>query len=198
MKTFKIISLFVLLITNAYSAEDRNRIAVLVNDSAITNYDIQQRIKIFLVLNQIQITPENGQIITNKIVDELIDNLLKIEKIDEYNINVDPSELNRYENHYFNNLGVDKEQMFELMKVNGINTNQFYYMLNTEIAWQTLISRLYYRITSISDEEIDELINKDPNLSIELAEKLIMDKQLALKSSKMIRDLRDEATIEYK
>ena len=36
------------------------------------------------------------------------------------------------------------------------------------------------------------------DISNELAEQIIMDKQLALKSSKMLRDLRNEATIEYK
>ena len=71
-------------------------------------------------------------------------------------------------------------------------------MLYNDIAWQILISRLYYRITSVSDDEIEDLINKDPSISAELAEKIIMDKQLALKSSKMLRDLRNEATIEYK
>ena len=40
--------------------------------------------------------------------------------------------------------------------------------------------------------------NKNPELTIEIAERIIMDKQLALKSSKMLRDLRSEATIEYK
>ena len=84
------------------------------------------------------------------------------------------------------------------MKINKVNKNQFYDMLYTEIAWQILISRLYYRVTSISDIEIEELINNDPELTRELAEKVIMDKQLALNSSKMIRDLRSEATIEYK
>jgi len=71
-------------------------------------------------------------------------------------------------------------------------------MLYNELAWQILISRLYYRITSISDGEIEELMNKDPSISSELAEQIIMDKQLALKSNKMLRDLRDEATIEYR
>lgn len=198
MKMFKIISLFLLLITNVYSTEDENRIAVLVNDNVITNYDIEQRVKVFAIINQVQITPENGQIITNKIVDELIDDLLKTEKIEEYKINIDTSDLDRYEKHYFKNLGIDKEQIFELMKINEVDTDQFYYMLYNEIAWQSLISKLYYRITSISDEEIEELMNKDPEISLKLAEQIIMDKQLALKSSKMLRDLRDEATVEYK
>ena len=198
MRIFRIITFFILLITNSHSADDVNRIVVLVNDNVITNYDIEQRIKIFAIVNQVQITTENGKVITNKIVEELIDNLLKIEKIEEYNINIDNSDIDRYEKQYFKNLGIDKEQIFELMKINEVEVNQFHYMLYNEIAWQTLISRLYYRITSISDGEIEELMNKDPSISSELAEQIIMDKQLALKSNKMLRDLRDEATIEYR
>ena len=198
MKILKIISILLLLTLNAYAVEDKNRIAVLVNDNVITNYDIEQRIKIFVIINQVQITPENGQLITNKIVDELIDNLLKLEKIQEYKISVDNSELNRHENQYFKNLGLDKEKVFELMKINEIDVNQFYNVLYNEIAWQILISKLYYRATSVSQSEIEELINKKPDISIKLAEQIIMDKQLSLKSGKMLRDLRAEATIEYR
>ena len=71
-------------------------------------------------------------------------------------------------------------------------------MLYNDIAWQILISRLYYRGTSISDAEINDLIYKDPELTYEIAKNIIMDKQLSLKSSKMLRDLRSEATIEFK
>ena len=198
MKILKIIILFLLLTLHAYAVEDKNRIAVLVNDNVITNYDIEQRIKIFAIINQVQITPENGQFITNKIVDELVDNLLKLEKIEEYKISVDNSELNRHENQYFEKLGLDKEKVFELMKINGIDINQFYSVLYNEIAWQTLIGKLYYRVTSVSQSEIEELINKNPDISLKLAEQIIMDKQLSLKSSKMLRDLRAEATIEYR
>ena len=197
-KIFILIFMSLLIINSSNSAEDRNRIAILVNDHVITNYDIEQRLKIFAIVNRIQITPSNSNSVTNKIIDELINNLLKIEKIEEYNININDTELDRYENQYFNNLGIKKEYIFELMKINNVNTKQFYDMLYNDIAWQILISRLYYRITSVSDDEIEDLINKDPSISAELAEKIIMDKQLALKSSKMLRDLRNEATIEYK
>ena len=39
---------------------------------------------------------------------------------------------------------------------------------------------------------------KNPNMSKEVAKEMIVQKQLDLKSNKMIRDLLDEATIEYK
>jgi len=202
MKKFLVIILSIgfsfLLNFNNYASENTNKIAILVNDNVITNYDIEQRVKIFAILNQMQITPENSSIITSNIVDELIDSLLKTEEIKEYNINIESSDLDYYENQYFRSRGLDKEIIFELMKINNININEFYEMLYNDIAWQTLIGRLYYRVTSISNEEIEELIKNDPELTIELAEKIIMDKQLALKGSKMLRDLRSEATIEYK
>ena len=198
MKILVILNIIFLLISSVNATEDKNKIAILVNDNVITNYDIEQRVKMFAILNQINITPENANSITNNIVNELIDNLLKIEKINEYNISVKNSDIERLENQYFKKIGISKDQIFELMKINDINTDQFYQMIYNDIAWQTLISRLYYRITSVSDEEIEELLNQDPMISREAAEQIIMDKQLDLKSNKMLRDLRDEATIEYK
>ena len=198
MKIFIIINLFLLLIINVYASEDEKKIAILVNDNVITNYDIEQRIIIFAILNQVQITTENSEAITNKIVDELIDNLLKIEKIEEYDVKVDSNDLNNYENQYFKARKLKKEELLELMRINNVNEKHFYDMLYNDIAWQILISRLYYRVTSISDAEIEDLIYKDSGLTHEIAKTILMDKQLALKSSKMLIDLRSEATIEYK
>ena len=57
---------------------------------------------------------------------------------------------------------------------------------------------LFFRLTSVSDIEIDELISKNPQVSIERAKNLVIQRQLDLKSSKMLRDMFNEATIEYK
>ena len=198
MKIFIILNLFLILIINVYASEDEKKIAILVNDNVITDYDIEQRMIIFAILNQVQITIENSEAITSKIVDELIDNLLKIEKIEEYDVKIDSSDLSNYENQYFKSRKLKKEEFLELMKINNVNEKHFYDMLYNDIAWQILISRLYYRVTSISDAEIKDLIYKDSKLTHEMAKTILMDKQLALKSSKMLIDLRSEATIEYK
>ena len=197
-KFFITVNIFLLLFVNVFASEDKNKIAILVNDNVITNYDIEQRVKIFAISNQVQLNAENGSAITNKIVDELIDNLLKVEKIEEYNIEIDSNDLYNYENQYFISRKIKKEEFLELLRINNVNEKAFYNMLHNDIAWQILISRLYYRITSVSEEEINDLIHKNPELTSEMAERIIMDKQLALKSSKMLRDLRSEATIEYK
>ena len=71
-------------------------------------------------------------------------------------------------------------------------------LLLNELSWGKLISGLFYRLTSISDLEVEELISKNPSLSVKQAENLVIQRQLDLQSSKLLRDIMNEATIEYK
>ena len=54
------------------------------------------------------------------------------------------------------------------------------------------------RLTSASEMEVEEILSKNPNLSESMAENFVLQRQLELKSSKMLRDMLNEATIEYK
>ena len=185
-------------ITNVSAANTENKIAILVNDNVITNYDIEQRVKFFSLSNKIQITPENSVAITNKIIDELIDDILKNEKVLEYKIKVKDKDLYEFQEIYIKNRGFENANFLSLMSLNNISTDTFDQIIKTDLSWQILINRLYFRTTSVSELEIDELIKKDQSLSPDIAEKMVMDKQLALRSNKLLRDLRSEATIEYK
>ncbi len=201
---FKLITKFLIALTtfiffiNFSYANNQNKIAILVNDSVISDYDIEQRVKIFAIVNQVQLTPENNSIIANQVVDQLIDGILKNEKIVELNINVENNEMESYETTYFKNRNLKKEDIFKLMSLNGVSEDKFYEMIYLELTWKKLIARMFYRTASVSELEIDELIKNDPSLPREFAERIVLDNQLALKSSKMLRDLRSEATIEYK
>ena len=194
-----IILFLILVSTLQVSAEvEDNRIIILVNDEIITNYDIVQRLKIYSIVNQVEITPTNNATIANKIIDELIDQILKNEKTKEYNIEITAEELQYYVDLFFENRGQDRDFVYDLMEQSNTNIKHFLLMLESDITWQTLINNLYYRITSISQVELEEMKKDYPDISLEQAESYILERQLGLQSSKMLRDLRSEATIEYK
>ena len=194
-----IILFLILVSTLQVSAEvEDNRIIILVNDEIITNYDIVQRLKIYSIVNQVEITPTNNATIANKIIDELIDQILKNEKTKEYNIEITAEELQYYVDLFFENRRLDRDFVYDLMEQNNTNIKHFLLMLESDITWQTLINNLYYRITSISEVELEEMQKDYPDMSLEQAESYILERQLGLQSSKMLRDLRSEATIEYK
>jgi len=182
---------------NAFNAND-HRIAVLVNDQLITSYDVVQRMKLSAILSGIDITAENNNQLLNSVVDELIKESLKNQKINEYDISISEEEYLNQELLFYQNNPINKDDLIKLFKLNDVQYNEFKKYLINGISWQKLISGMYYRLTSTSEIEIEEIIMKNPNMSKEKARDLIVQKQLDLKSNKMIRDLLNEATIEYR
>ena len=182
---------------NAFNTKD-HRIAVLVNDQLITSYEIIQRMKLSAILSGIEVTTANSNQLLNSVVDELIKEKLKIQKINEYQIFVNEEEYIEQELLFFQNNPIEKKNIMKIFENNDIKYSEFKKYLVDEISWQKLISRMFYRLTSTSEIEIEEILVKNPNISREKAVNIIVQRQLDLKSNKMIRDLFNEATIEYK
>ena len=199
---FKIFSLVFVIASISFKAGaftvNDHRIAVLVNDKLITSYDIVQRMKMRALLNGIDITPENNNQLANIAVDELIKEILKIEKLEEYSISIDENEYLLQEKAFYENNSLSKEDLKGLFTTNNIKYSEFKNYLIYEISWQKLVSGIYYLLASASEIEIEEIILKNPEITTDIAKNIIIQKQLDLKSSKMIRDLFNEATIEYK
>ena len=196
----KILLIFYLVMTSfLYGNENNfNRIEILVNENIITYYDIIQRMKINAILNRLEINNENQKQLMNAVVEDLVVEKLKNNKIDEYDIKFDKEEFETHEERFYASINYKKEDLEKIFISNNIN---YSYLINTieiELRWQKLIYGLYYRITSVTDQEIQDLIIKNPNINKETANELLLQKQLDIKSAKLLKDLRDEATIEYK
>jgi hypothetical protein len=154
--------------------------------------------KLTAILSGVNITAENNNQLLSSVVDELIKESLKNQKVDEYGISINEEEYLKQELFFYQNNQVNKQDLIKIFKVNDIKYSEFKKFLTNQISWQKLISGMYYRLTSTSEIEVEEIVMKNPDLSKEKARDIIVQKQLDLKSNKMIRDLFNEATIEYK
>ena len=103
-----------------------------------------------------------------------------------------------FENNFFRNNNLEKNSLIDILELNNVKYSELKDLLENEILWNKLINNLYFRLTSVSDMEIDEIISKNPNITLEQAKNLVIKRQLDLKSSKMLRDMLNEATVEYK
>tara|TARA_Y100000992_G_C21232451_1_gene476186 strand:- start:445 stop:1056 length:612 start_codon:yes stop_codon:yes gene_type:complete len=197
---YKAILLFNLLFIISVESNERveHKIAVLVNEELITSYDIIQRMKLSALLQNIEITEENNQLLLNNTVDELVHEKLKNEKIQEYNISIEENEYLEFESNFYKRNNLDKELVFNLLNSNNINLIELERLLKNQLSWNKLVNGLFFRLTSVSDLEIDEVISKNPNITIDQARNIVTQRQLDLKSGKMMRDMLNEATIEYK
>ncbi len=194
-----ILSLFFLSTSILYGNDNNyNRIEVLVNENIITKYDVAQRMKINAVLNRIEINNGNYKQLINAVIEDLVIEKLKNKKINEYNITLNRDEFNNYEERFFSSVEYNKQEIKELFYTNDINYDYLLNFIEIELKWQKLIYRLYMRVTSVTKQEIQDFIRQNPNISETNAYEIILQKQLDIKSDKLIKDLRDEATIEFK
>ena len=193
-----IILIFFNILNVSADTKIEHKIAVLVNEELITSYDIIQRIKLSAILQGIEINSQNNQLLLSNTVEELIYEKLKLEKINEYKVKIEDEEYKEFEIDFYKRNNIDKQQTLDLLLKNKIKYEELKNFLVGELSWNKLVNGLFFRLTSVSDIEIDEIISKNPQISIERAKNLVIQRQLDLKSSKMLRDMFNEATIEYK
>ncbi len=204
MNYYKLIKIifFIVLICSSQNLKAQNRIehkiAVLVNEEIITSYDIIQRLKLGAIIKGISLNSINNQILVNNTVDELIHEKLKSQKIKEYEIEISEDEYLQFETNFFDVNNTNKNLIIDLLDKNNIKHEALKDLLIGELSWKKLINGLYYRLTSVSNLEVDEIIKKNPEITNEQAKNLVIQRQLDLQSSKMLRDMMNEATIEYK
>ena len=192
------ILLFITL-TFAFGNDNQsNRIEVLVDEDIITKYDIIQRVKVNSILKKVEINENNYNQLLKVVVDDLITEKLKTQKINEFDINISKDELKQNEERFYSSNDYTKEAIKKLFLENNINYDYILEIIEIELKWQKLIYGLYFRVTSVTEQEVIDLINKNPNISKEVANDLILQKQLDIKSAKLLNDLKNEATIEYR
>ena len=189
--------IFLLSINFTTIAEEKNyKIIKLVNDQVITNYDLEQRLKLFSVLNNADINKENIDQLGKQMLILMVDEKLQNEQIEFYEISINESEINDYINRAFLNEEKDINKLIASLKSNNININILKESIKITLGWNKLANRLYYRSSKINPLELENAMKQDASLSKQEAENMLLQKQILLRAKKLLRDIKAEANIE--
>ena len=188
------------LLLSSYStlnAEEKNyKIIKLVNNNVITNYDLEQRLKLYSTLNNADINEENIDKLANQMLSLMVDEKLQLEQINSYGISVNKSEINNYIERAYLSDNNNLNEFIDTLNNNNIDIAILKKSIEVMIGWNKLTSRLYYRTSEINKVDLENLMNEDPSLSKEQAEDILLQKQISLRAKKLLRDIRIEANIE--
>ena len=188
------------LLLSSYStlnAEEKNyKIIKLVNNNVITNYDLEQRLKLYSALNNVNINEENFDKLANEMLSLMVDEKLQLEQINSYKISVNESEINDYIERAYLSDSNNLNELIDTLNNNNIDIAILKKSIEVMIGWNKLTGRLYYRTSEINKVDLENLMNEDPSLSKEQAEDILLQKQIGLRAKKLLRDIRIEANIE--
>ena len=188
------------LLLSSYStlnAEEKNyKIIKLVNNNVITNYDLEQRLKLYSTLNNVNINAENIDKLAVEMLSLMVDEKLQLEQINSYKISVNESEINDYIERAYLSDSNNLNEFIDALNNNNIDIAILKKSIEVMIGWNKLTGRLYYRTSEINKVDLENLMNEDPSLSKKQAEDILLQKQIGLRAKKLLRDIRIEANIE--
>jgi peptidyl-prolyl cis-trans isomerase SurA len=131
------------------------QVVVIANGSPITEYDIQQRMKL-----EASATQKGAA--RQQIIDDLINDRLKISKAKVYGLEVDDSEVNRAFEGMATRQHVSVQQFSQVLERAGISPNTVKARIRAELTWQQLIRGKFGASLQIGDSDIANAL-KDRN-----------------------------------
>lgn len=141
--------------SQARAAENTLRAAAVVNDIVISTYDLDQRVKLYMVTSGGQQSPEMAKRMRPQILRQLIDELLQLQEAQKSKVQVTSEDLDKSLKRIAQQSNVTVETVYKTLDDNNIARSTLLTQIKADIAWQRLVQgRLAPRVT-ISDEEVD-------------------------------------------
>ena len=108
------------------------QVVVIANGSPITEYDIQQRMKL-------EASATHKAASRQQIINDLIDDRLKIAKAKVYGLEVNDSEVNRAFEGMATRQHITAQQFSQVLERAGISPNTVKARIRAELTWQQLV-----------------------------------------------------------
>jgi peptidyl-prolyl cis-trans isomerase SurA len=144
----------------AQDQADELKIAAVVNDEIITQLDVLMRLRIALLSAKLPDTPEVEQRLLPQILRQLIDEHLKRQEAKREKITVTQAEVDEQLDHIAQRNGMTRDQMQAQLASSGVLMSALATQVESDISWVRLVQTKLRSSVRITDEEINEEVNR--------------------------------------
>ncbi len=142
------------------AAQNVQRIAATVNDAIISTYDVEQRINLIVFSAGIERNPQTIARVRQQVLRQLIDERLQVQETERYNLTASSEELDETLNGIASRNNMTGAELVELLQSAGVNPLTLLGQVRTDLLWNKLVSGLFRQQVSVSEEEIDFVLNR--------------------------------------
>ncbi len=133
----------------------------VVNGFVITGTDIDRRVALVLNANEQEVTEEELQRLRQQVLRNLIDETLQIQEAKALEIDVSSDEVEQtYQRVATQNFGQNADEMDDYLREIGSSPASLKRQIEGELAWQRLLSRNVQPFVNVSEEEVNELMER--------------------------------------
>ncbi len=147
-------------VTHVHAQQDAVRIAAVVNEDVISLFDVQSRIQLFLLTAGIEDTVEVRQRLLPQVMNALIEEKLKMQEARREEIETTQEEVLGAVQLIEQNNGMQQGTFMSMLSERGIDFGNFYMQVEADVAWLKVVQQVLARDVSVSDEEVNVVINR--------------------------------------
>lgn len=126
---------------------------IYVNNSVITRYEIQQRLRFLKVLNAPDETAAGAE-------KALIDDRIRLAAAKELGVEVSDTGLETGLSEFSGRAGMSTGEFIQLLEKNGVDRQTYRDFIKAGVAWREVIRRRIVPAINVSDAEIDQALKR--------------------------------------
>lgn len=138
------------------SSESSLGLAASVNQTIISNYDLDQRTALFVATSGIHPTKDELPQLRAQVLRSLEDETLEMQEAEKRRISASPAEVEKALQGIAADNKITSEQLLATIGQAGVTPATFVNQLRAQIVWQKLVAARYGADVRVSDQQIDD------------------------------------------
>jgi hypothetical protein len=170
---------FVFFLTNSEAKQLNNNVIVSIDNTIITDLDINKEINFLKFINKDQ-TANNPELFKKEIVNSLIDRKIKDIETNYFKIEVSEKEIDINLYSYLERIKINNEIINSFYNQNEIEKDYLRNIIKIDMKWSKLVRQLYESRLNVNLTEVNKELEKEQNNSVDdekLKKQLIITEQ---------------------
>jgi hypothetical protein len=171
--------IFVFFLTNSEAKQLTNNVIVSIDNTIITDLDINKEINFLKFINKDQ-ADNNPELLKKEIVNTLIDRKIKDIETNYFKIEVSEKEIEINLYNYLERIKINNEIINSFYRQNEIEKDYLKNIIKIDMKWSKLVRQLYESRLNVNLTEVNKELEKEQNNSVDdekLKRQLIITEQ---------------------
>jgi hypothetical protein len=170
---------FVFFLTSTEAKQLTNNVIVSIDNSIITDLDINKEINFLKFINNDQ-AANNRELLKKEIINSLIDRKIKDIETNYFKIEVSEKEIEINLYNYLERIKINNETINSFYNQNEIEKDYLKNIIKIDMKWSKLVRQLYESRLNVNLTEVNKELEKEQNNSVDdekLKRQLIITEQ---------------------
>jgi peptidyl-prolyl cis-trans isomerase SurA len=157
---FRTILVIVAVLSPCLAGAQGLRVVARVNDDAITDFDLQQRVLFAIRTTGLQDSPDLRQRMAAQILRQMVDERLQIQDAKRLGLKPTDAEMQQRFNDIERAAGLSRGQFRQYLQSVGVPFEIATQQIEAQIAWTKIVRRKVRPQVDVSEAEIDDALNR--------------------------------------